>query len=199
MGLSCPSAFCIQVCIHPLIMWISVMDVPSTNLLGEIVIYWSVSKVSLVLYMEKTKEHRPPAVPLPTSGCGRLGNTWVEEEKDGKSPPKSAACKIFPCLAGVQSHNTHSASDSAQGLPPILCGLLWCLKMSFSWGWRATRERRTEGLEGREERWQGKTEEGAEEGFVLLCLLLLLERRWKRHNDDLSVSVRTKKEKPLSN
>ncbi len=142
----------------------------------------------------KTKEHRHPAVPLPTSGCGRLGNARVEEEEeDGKSPPKSAACKIFPCLAGVQTHNAHSASDSVQGFPPILSGLLKCLKMSFSWGWRATRERNNRGIEGREERWQGRTEEGAEEGFALLCLLLLLERRWKRHNDDLSVSARKKR------
>ncbi len=96
----------------------------------------------------KTKEHRHPAVPLPTSGCGRLGNARVEEEEDGKSPPKSAACKIFPCLAGVQTHNAHSASDSVQGLPPILSGLLKCLKMSFSWGWRATRERNNRGIGG---------------------------------------------------
>lgn len=49
-------------------------------------------------------------------------------------------------------------------------------------------------MEGREEQWQGRSEEGAEEGFALLCLLLLLERRWKRHNDDLSVSARKKRE-----
>lgn len=36
-------------------------------------------------------------------------------------------------------------------------------------------------------------EEGVEEGFELLCLLLLLERRWKRHSDDLSVSAQKKK------
>lgn len=36
-------------------------------------------------------------------------------------------------------------------------------------------------------------EEGVEEGFELLCLLFLLERRWKRHRDDLSVSAQKKK------
>ncbi len=133
----------------------------------------------------KTKEHRPPAVPLPTSGCGRLGIARVEEEEDGKSPPKSAACKIFPRLAGVQTHNAHSASDSAQGLPPILCGLLECLKMSFSWGWRATRERKNRGIGGEGRAVAGEIREGSRGGICALCLLLLLERRWKRHNDDL--------------
>jgi len=37
-----------------------------------------------------------------------------------------------------------------------------------------------------------------EEGFELLCLLLLLERRWKRHSDDLSVSAQKKKKRNLS-
>lgn len=42
--------------------------------------------------------------------------------------------KSSPCLAGVQTYNAHSASNSAQGLPPILCGLLECLKMSNNQG-----------------------------------------------------------------
>ncbi len=78
--------------------------------------------------------------------------------------------------------------------PPILCGLLECLKMSFSWGWRATRERKNRGIGGEGRAVAGEIRGRSRGGICALCLLLLLERRWKRHNDDLSVSARKKRE-----